>query len=49
MSELKLNEKTCIPCQGGVPILEPEEVKAWRKKYLQIGVLPMNLRDFFCL
>ena len=30
MSIDNLSEKKCIPCQGGVPILKPEEVEKYR-------------------
>ena len=31
MSVDNLSDKKCIPCQGGVPILKPEEVKEYRE------------------
>ena len=32
MTETKLSEKKCIPCQGGVPILGPEAVAKYARQ-----------------
>ena len=47
MSEESLNQKTCIPCQGGVPILTPEEVQRYVPKIANHWKVTHDYRRLF--